>query len=243
MSLGSLASDHAIGFAGRAERTYSLERLNIEAQAALSIFGVTCFSANLVSSPGRAFKPGILFGHRWREWSRRYQARGFAAHDPALRMLREKTRPFTWSEASASFKSVEGERVVRACLDYTGCGEGLVIPVRESDGSLLTAAFSGPQLELDADARAAMHLIGLYYVTRGREISLGLQLDPRCPLTRRQLECLTWVRRGKTDKEMAAIMRISPRTAHHHVEGAKLRLEVSKRGQAADIAWRSGWLD
>ena len=232
----------AMDFAQRAEGVGSLNELTRRARLALAPFGVTCLSANMISAPGRIVQPGILFGQRWREWSRVYQRSGFARFDPALRMLQERTRPFTWGEAGSRFKSAEGERVVQACLSFTGCREGLVVPVRESDGALLTAAFSGPELALSAEARAAMHLIGHYYVTRGRELLLDVQLNPLCPLTPRQLACLEWVLRGKSDREIGTILTISPHTVHNHVEAAKAILGFGKRGQAALEAWRSGWI-
>ena len=130
-----------------------------------------------------------------------------------------------------------------ACREVTGNGEGFVVPVRESDGAVLTAAFSGPELDLSPEARPALHLAGYYYVTRGRELLQDVKLDPVCPLSVRQLECLRWVHAVKTDAEVAAILGLSPRTVHNHVEAAKSLLNTPKRSLAAFEAWRKGWLD
>jgi hypothetical protein len=103
---------------------------------------------------------------------------------------------------------------MNACRDYTGCAEGFVVPVRESDGALLSAAFCGPALDLESDARAVFHLAGYYYATRGREILNRIELDPICPLTPRQIECLRWVHAGKTDGEIGSLLGVSGSTVH-----------------------------
>jgi len=233
----------ALVFAERSEWFSSIDELNDAAGDVLARFGVTSFSANLISAPGRMVRPGILFGRQWQEWSRIYNREGHANFDPALRMLHHKTVPFTWNEARERFASAEGERVVRECLEYTGCGEGLVVPVRESDGAVLTAAFSGPQLETQPAARAVMHLVGHYYVTRGRELMFHIAPNPNCPLTPRQIECLRWAHQGKSNLEISLILSISPNTVHNHIEAAKRLLGASKRHIAAFEAWRSGWFE
>ena len=130
-----------------------------------------------------------------------------------------------------------------ACRETTGAAEAFVVPVRESDGALLSAAFCGEQVDLDPRTRAALHLLGHTYATRGRELVHGIGLEATCPLSERQIECLQWVLIGKTDLDIGAILRLSPNTVHRHVEAAKRVMRTSKRGVAAHEAWRRGWLD
>lgn len=51
-------------------------------------------------------------------------------------------------------------------------------------------------------------------------------------LTPRQMECLKWVARGKSDWEIAQLIQLSPHTVHRHIEAAKKRLNVATRVQA-----------
>lgn len=51
-------------------------------------------------------------------------------------------------------------------------------------------------------------------------------------LTPRQIECLEWVSRGKSDWEIAQLIQLSPHTVHRHIEAAKKRLNVATRVQA-----------
>ena len=232
-----------LDFARAADEIASAPELTDRVAAVAAPFGVSSVSVNLIVTPGRVLKPGILIGRRWREWSGRYARETFAVADPCVRMLRTQNRPFLWSEAVTRYGTPAGVRVMDACRETTGAAEALVVPVRESDGALFSAAFAGERLDLDDDARAGLHLVGHTYATRGRELVQGIALDAACPLTPRQIEVMQLVLGGKTDAEIGLILGISPNTAHRHVESAKSVIGASKRGQAAHEAWLRGWLD
>ena len=241
--MSSSVVSRVLGFAADAERFSSLDALNAAVEAAVAGLGVRSVSTNMILVPGRDRRPGILFGQGdWRAWSQRYDRLRFLRRDPALRMLREQSRPFTWTEARQRYFSPGAEEVMDACRDYTGLEDALVVPLRDADSALLSVTFAGDRLELDGELRGALHLAGFYYALRGREILSGFKLEARTPLTRRQLECLTWVHRGKTDPEIAQILGIAARTVHNHVEAAKTRLDADKRSSAAGHAWRRGWI-
>jgi hypothetical protein len=89
-------------FAQAADGISDLEVLTETVATVLRPFGVTSISTNLIVTPGRMVRPGILFGREWRDWSNHYVRSGYHRTDPALRMLRDQTRPFTWTEARTS---------------------------------------------------------------------------------------------------------------------------------------------
>ena len=225
------------------DKASSPQQLTTRIVAATRCFGATSVSVNLIVTPLRLLKPGILLGHRWQEWSDRYGRERFASVDPAVRMLRSQNRSFTWAEALQTFSSPAAVRVLDACNETTGAAAGVVVPVRDSDDALLSAAFAGEQLDTDPEVLSAFHLAGYYFATRGRELLHGIELQPRCLLTPRQIDVLKLVLSGKSDADMALIMRISESTVHKHVEAAKATMNASKRAQAAHDAWRRGWLD
>jgi LuxR family quorum sensing-dependent transcriptional regulator len=233
----------ALAFSARSDQIVSIDQLNAAAGEVLAAFGVTCFSANLITAPGRMIRPGMQFGRQWEDWSRRYDRKGYAEFDPALSMLREMSLPFTWSEAQQRFGTPEGAKVIRDCLDFTGCNEGIVVPVRERGGTVFTAAFSGPDLVTDAEVRPILQHIGYYYVTRGCDLKFNIELNPACPLTDRQIECLRWVHEGKYERDIAVILGISKHTVHTHIEKAMGLLGITNRHLAARYAYRSGWFD
>ena len=56
-------------------------------------------------------------------------------------------------------------------------------------------------------------------------------------LTRREAEVLLWISRGKTSREVGAILSISPTTVDKHVQHVQHKLCVENRTIAAAIAW------
>jgi DNA-binding CsgD family transcriptional regulator/PAS domain-containing protein len=58
-----------------------------------------------------------------------------------------------------------------------------------------------------------------------------LQVD-RWPLTAREREVLQWLAGGKTDRDIGAILRISPRTVHKHLQRIYAKLGVETRTAA-----------
>lgn len=230
-------------FAGEIDGIASRGSLLDGLKSRLEPFGVTSLSVNLIHQPGQPPNPHALLGERWEHWSRHYVRTRLGDHDPAVRMLKAHARPFAWSEALAQYRSSSAERVMDACLEFTGSRDGFVVPVRDADGAVLTAAFSGFEVDLSPDARSALHLAGYYFALRGREIVQGIGLQPDCPLSPRQIDCLRWVQAGKTDAEIAILLQVSPRTVHNHIEKAKAMLNTPKRSVAAFEAWRRGWLE
>ncbi|MDL1861277.1 helix-turn-helix transcriptional regulator [Betaproteobacteria bacterium PRO7] len=59
-------------------------------------------------------------------------------------------------------------------------------------------------------------------------------------MTAREREVLRWVAAGKTDRDIAAILAISPRTVHKHLQRIYDKLGVETRTAAAlrALAWR-----
>jgi len=57
-------------------------------------------------------------------------------------------------------------------------------------------------------------------------------MHERSTLTAREHEILTWLSRGKTNPEIAAILWISPGTVRKHLENIYPKLEVTTRAGA-----------
>ena len=61
-------------------------------------------------------------------------------------------------------------------------------------------------------------------------------------LTTRELEVLRLVAAGRTDKEIAAALFLSPRTVHHHVASLLAKMEAANRAAAVTMARSTGVL-
>lgn len=96
------------------------------------------------------------------------------------------------------------------------------------------------------------HLAHLYRIYGGSNAALGTRAGaepvanraqplPRTPqttqLTPREVEVLQWIACGKTDADVAALLGLSPRTVHKHLEHIYLKLGVETRTAAAMRAY------
>jgi DNA-binding NarL/FixJ family response regulator len=62
------------------------------------------------------------------------------------------------------------------------------------------------------------------------------------PLSAREMEVLTWITRGASNKEIAHLLGISHQTVKNHISNVLRKLAVEDRTQAAVLALRRGWL-
>lgn len=70
----------------------------------------------------------------------------------------------------------------------------------------------------------------LYRLTCRTEAVVPAALPPA--LTPREGDVMHWLSRGKTDAEIAALLQISPRTVHKHLEHVYVKLGVETRTAA-----------
>jgi DNA-binding CsgD family transcriptional regulator len=80
----------------------------------------------------------------------------------------------------------------------------------------------------------------LYRLARALERARPTQWAPVAPLTAREREVLQWLAAGKTDRDIADILAISPRTVHKHLQRIYEKLGVETRTAAVVRAMRLG---
>jgi DNA-binding NarL/FixJ family response regulator len=66
--------------------------------------------------------------------------------------------------------------------------------------------------------------------------------DPFQPLSSREMEVLSYITQGKSNKEIAALLGISHQTVKNHVTSILRKLGVEDRTQAAIYSLRRGWV-
>jgi DNA-binding NarL/FixJ family response regulator len=86
-------------------------------------------------------------------------------------------------------------------------------------------------------ARIRVHLANARLIRRATEgVSTAHELRKDFKLTSREVEVLSWLSKGKTNRDIAQILGLSPRTIDKHLEQIYAKLGVENRTAAAAMA-------
>jgi DNA-binding NarL/FixJ family response regulator len=130
--------------------------------------------------------------------------------------------------------------------------EGYVVPsdVRAWLDQSASAPASSPPTPIELAAGSASKLRLLYVAQVGAEERLlrviegdagsdQAVLKSRLMVTDREAEVLLWIARGKSNRDIAEILSLSPRTVNKHLEQIFTKLGVENRTSAAALAVRT----
>lgn len=140
------------------------------------------------------------------------------------------------------------ERVIRhahasqATIRLEHREESLVFSL--SDNGLADASVAGEALR--AVRRRIEQLGGAVELQSGpyggSELKIRFRIAPAVELTPREMEVIRLLTAGLSNKEMAGLLSISPRTVNFHLDNIYSKLGVSSRTEAAIYALRQGWV-
>lgn len=164
-------------------------------------------------------------------WQERYAERAYFGDDPTFVVCRTRATSFVLSEVPRLIELSPRQRAMLDDAARFGMRDGLVVPIHipgEISGSCSLIVSRGADIPRAVVPIA--HYIGCFAFEAGRRL---LQMRPSMAiaLTRRQLECVALVARGKSDWEAARILGISEATVHQHIQAAKARYGVATRVQ------------
>jgi DNA-binding CsgD family transcriptional regulator len=159
---------------------------------------------------------------------RRLDRVGSYTSHPLIERARGTRTPFEFSlPQSLGFFGKDTHRP-----DVQPSTNGLVVPLGDVNGTVAMATLVGAKPSLSPLALDKLKLAVHAGWHRARELSAGTSTAGTPKLTARELECLTWVSRGKTDQEIARLITVAPRTVRFHIDNAKAKLGVETRVQA-----------
>jgi DNA-binding CsgD family transcriptional regulator len=137
--------------------------------------------------------------------------------------------------------SVAGDAFPRRYFLPAGLHPAFALPASAS-GQVLAVfeLYSTSALELGESVRLALGALGqelgCFFARRRGELGLSL-------LTARELEVLTLIAVGLTNREIAERLGIAPATVKTHLEHVYKKLEVSDRASAVTYALRAGFIE
>jgi LuxR family transcriptional regulator/LuxR family quorum-sensing system transcriptional regulator CciR len=152
--------------------------------------------------------------------------------DPVVSALLEKLEPFHWFIAEKNDNISDDQRHVFKRLHAEGFIDGIAVPVMHRPGELAvftlskrgaTFSFSKAELRKLQIACHAMHL-------RSEELIDG-EIDAQ--LSRRETDVMRLVARGRTNREIAEVLKLSAHTVDTLIRRSFSKLGVTNRIEAS----------
>jgi DNA-binding CsgD family transcriptional regulator len=216
-------------FTESAAETKSVAALNFAFGKMARNLGFSNFVAIQVSSRQSEIRAPLArsFGHPPVLWLDRYREAGHVRRDVGIKQIMTSMEPFWWSELKSSQLSRDERQVFDEAAEY-GLSHGLVVPVRQPDGSIWSCLLSAENVVESAEMKFAAVVAANYYVGRGSLLQSreSRKIDLAYRLTARQREVVTWISRGLTADEIGEVLGTSGRTVSHQLDDAKRRLKA-----------------
>jgi DNA-binding CsgD family transcriptional regulator len=150
----------------------------------------------------------------------------------AARELYITTRPFSWSEVIERHPADAAQTSFKDETGAWGDMDLLFTPLPWFTHSRVAVVLAGPSCCLDHPLiRTAAEVLSYSYGAEVRRL-IPIVQNASPTLSRRQRECLTWVRHGKSSTAISQILGLSPDTIEEHISQACRKLGVRTRVQA-----------
>ncbi|AVX03683.1 helix-turn-helix transcriptional regulator [Maritalea myrionectae] len=178
-----------------------------------------------------------------KKWVKRYLECDYVSIDPVIKLAREHTRPFYWSECASD------DADIKEFFDDAkahGLGEqGLTIPIHgaKADKAMFSVA---SDLGVDewqgfcAQHMGNLILFSLQYHMATIDVRGALLNRPK--LKYREVEILYWIAEGKTAWETSRILDISEKTVEHGLKQIRSKFNATNTTHAVSLAFRFGIL-
>ncbi len=175
------------------------------------------------------------------EWIDLYLSRNYQLIDPVARENFGRFRLQRWAE---TYRRCGAPRDFLSLAEDFGLKDGYTHGVRNARSTLGSLfSLSGPSVEYNDRNDTILELIVPHLHQSLVRIS-GRENGGVPPvLSPREKEVMTWIREGKSNWEISAILGCSERTVKFHVSNVMKKLDAVTRTQAVAIAVERGLID
>jgi DNA-binding CsgD family transcriptional regulator len=205
-------------------------------------FGVDRFDCGHVP-PHWVQRPDYVSCHGLSEWKRYYFDQRYNETDPCHAVHWRSPGSYTWTQARSMTASSASQ--IWGDARAGGMGEGLIIPIAPGRRTEAAVRLTTPEDSFDPEVLPLLQSMAVIYAFSTVSLTRadGDADERQAPgLTEREIECLHWSARGKTNAEIGSIIAISRHTVNTHIESAKRKLGVATRVQAVALAHQLGLL-
>jgi DNA-binding CsgD family transcriptional regulator len=212
----------------------------------LQPFGVDRFDCGPLSSDSADPSPR-LSERGLGDWNHHFNERRYVEIDPCVVAYPHLRGAFTWSQVRR-LTPEHAQSPIWGDARAGGMAEGLVVPTAPGRRSAAIVRLITPESSFDPAFLPLLQSVSVIYAASTQSFQSAAAPPQPAPapapapapitLKERELECLHWAARGKTNPEIGAILNISRHTVNTHIESAKAKLGVATRVQAVAIAHR-----
>ena len=180
------------------------------------------------------------------EWQRHYAQKGYVDLDPLMRTGVGGILPIDWNQIDRSAPAVV--RFFGEAQEMNVGSQGLSIPIRGRHGEFalfsVTSNVRPREWEsLKGDLMRDLMLLAWNFHAFALKVEHIQHNEFAGKLSLRQAACLRWIAHGKTEREVALILGLSPATVKFHLEAARTNLEATNTAHAVARAVSLGLIN
>lgn len=172
------------------------------------------------------------------KWLTRYLLKGYAGVDPVVKRGVQSVLPFDWSELTPDGDALD---LMVDALDH-GLGPcGYTVPVIDPAGRPSLFSLNGDlapeEWAVFIDENRGL-VTRIAHLVHGKAVQEQHGEDAPLSLAPRQKEVLLWAAKGRTAKEIARMLGLSPHTVRTYLQATQSKLGAGNLGHAVAIAIR-----
>ncbi|MCB1450663.1 MAG: LuxR family transcriptional regulator [Nitratireductor sp.] len=203
--------------------------------------GLAHATYNMAQTTGNLFDYPFVRTTYPAAWMQTYLVRNYAQIDPVFLEGFRRSQPFFWDELDSSAAGVAD--FFEAAAGFGVSISGYSVPVTDRIGRRSFVSYNSletPDVWREQVARLKPVLTALAEKLHDKAIQ-EMQLNQvKAPLSPREIECLSWIARGKDASMISEILEISEFTARDYLKSARLKLGCNSIAQAVYEATRLG---
>ena len=173
--------------------------------------------------------------------------------DPIMQYLGNNSAPFDFVAFLRDSPKSISRRWQLSMLKLNDIHQAWCIPLNTigmiRGMTIYLCGYSAVEQDFFIRTRDEVHVAGTYFMHLYDQIRMPMFLDQHMPVlnrqdfTHREITCLHWVARGKTNWEIAQILEISENTVRYHLKQVFKKLNVNTRSKAVTAALQLGLID
>lgn len=168
-----------------------------------------------------------------------YDRHKLLASSAIMSSLRAEPNPVLYDVETMNLgRSGDGEYITRDLFVGFGIPRGVYFPSYNVSGGRGAIGFMGDRPLPGKDELAMLHLLCHYAFGHMHFLLIDRELEQ--PLKPREIECLEWAARGKTNGECAALMQVSETTISGYFAAIGRKLSAFNKTHMVAIAYERG---